>query len=385
MGQKWSAFKNTRAGIEGAQWFSKAKLKASRKIRELPVEPVQKTIFDLPTEIVLNIAEYLPPSSLVSFELFILENLPSAMHLTSIEKLKKMRKTQYSFSDIEDPLAKLDSICKKQGTPYPEYMPTSRTQLNLSERLELLRMLDRDGSIPSSQAVCSGCADTHAFSLFSVSSLAQPSSERRCLGSAGSMWICPHRILDCGQAQIPEEAQESHFCEGKGVAVLRRQLTSWRIMKATHNDPPLKDQVKEALRPLTAHICPHLRLNDSYVSSVYFEDCRMLPWSWVEPWLDCECPGCSLRPPQRTVFRGGKCKYCGTTFFFSISSPLFFSFSSPLGDRVLQVHILRNMKRNLGCTDNAWIAQVIDPAEFKEYESAWHATNVLCKGRLYQS
>ena len=206
----WSAFKNALARIENAHWFRKTKTDTSRTSQALLVKPVRKTFFNLPIEIVLDVAEYLPPSSLVSFELFIFENPPSVMHFTSNGILKTSQKARFGFDLLDHPLEKLDRICMKQGALQPESMSTSRSQLHLSERLELLCILDRDGSIPSSQTVCSGGVDTHAScsSLFSISSFAQTSSQRRCLGSAGSMWICPHRILDYDQAQIGKEPKD---------------------------------------------------------------------------------------------------------------------------------------------------------------------------------
>lgn len=362
MGQKWSGIKNTRACVENSQWFSKAKFKAFLTRRGLPVEPGQKTLFDLPAEIILGIAEHLPPSSLVSFDWFILENPPSVVQFASAGILKKSRKLEYSLSELMDPLAKLDFILKKQDALHTESKATSRTQLDLSERLVLLCMLDRDGRIPASQAVCSRCADTHALSKFAVSSLEQPSSKRCCLGSAGSMWICPDRILDFGQAQIPKEP------------VRTRYTAIWRILKATRTDPPSNEQVREALRPLTAHICPHLRLNDPDVSGSYFQ-CRILRWDVNSPRPDCQCSGCLLKP-ESDLTTEGRCPYCDTTFFFWIL------FVHDIQSLALTLVIKRRMTAYWSCTDEAWIAQMTDPADFEEYESAWHATKAICKGRF---
>ena len=92
--------------------------------------------------------------------------------------------------------------------------------LHHSERLELLYMLDRDNKIPKSKAVCSGCADTHNQSLFSLESLAQSSRERHCLGSAGRLWICPHWVFDHNLITTSARPHWSHTCGGKGWQVL---------------------------------------------------------------------------------------------------------------------------------------------------------------------
>ena len=65
-----------------------------------------------------------------------------------------------------------------------------------SERFKLLYMLDRGQKVPPSKAVCSCCADTHDRSLFPSESLAQSSQDRRCLGSAGPIWVCSHWTFD---------------------------------------------------------------------------------------------------------------------------------------------------------------------------------------------
>ena len=45
-------------------------------------------------------------------------------------------------------------------------LPNMAQNVHHTERLELLSMLERDGKVPPSKAVCTGCADTHDRSLF---------------------------------------------------------------------------------------------------------------------------------------------------------------------------------------------------------------------------
>lgn len=133
-------------------------------------------------------------------------------------------------------------------------------------------------------------------------------SHRSFRASAGFLWICSYWILDYCQAQAPKGVRESDCHDCDPVSVLPGYTTSWRIMKATHSNPPTNDQVKEALRPLSAPICPHLRLNDPYVSAWYLQGCRKLRWKWYQnsPNPDCRCSRCSLKPPP-TLFMKGEC------------------------------------------------------------------------------
>lgn len=359
-----------------AQRIGQAISKAFRTSREFSIKPVRKTLLDLPTEIILGVSAYLPPSSLVSFDLFMLETPPSALHLPSTSNWKTQRKAQLSDFMPAIPFLNLESICNKQNTHFSEAMSKSRTQLYLSERLKLLCMLDRDGRVPSSEAICSGCADTHDCSLFSVSSLAQPSAKRRCLGSAGFLWICPHQILDYGQAQTLREVDESHRCGSNPVHVLPGYTTSWPIIRVTRNGTPSNEEVREALRPLNAPICPHLRLNDAYVASIYSQDCQKLRsiWNRPDPTPTCRCLTCASKSPL-TLLPRGECKFCGTDIQFCIKPESY-------GAETLQLVIMRDIMRKIrgiqSCTDRAWINHVADPAGFEEYERAWQATNAEC-------
>ena len=375
MGRKWSVLKDTWTAIKDAQCFSKILSNAFRMSRAVSVAPVRKTIFDLPTEIMLEVKQYLPPSSLVSFDMYMLESEKSP-------SMKGLCEAQSSFCGPTIPLMMLDDICREQGTLSFRPTSTSRTPLHLSERSELLCMLERDGNIPSSKAVCSGCGDIHGASLFSTSSLAQPGRKRRCLRTAGSLWICPHWIVDHGQAQDPREAKCSRCCESNGVFVLSEGTTLWYIMEADQDKPPSNDQVKEALRPLTAHVCPHLRLNDPYVSDLYAQDCRKLRWDRNESFSasslpDCQCVECSLQLPWQKI-TDRECASCGTTFGFYFRPE-----DGPYQPKEsLVFYVMRNIGNVWVWRDRAWIAQLTDPADFEEYERAWQTTKAECERRM---
>lgn len=51
-----------------------------------------------------------------------------------------------------------------------------------SQRLSFLCMLERDGRLSRSRAICGVCKITHNVSLFSSSELRRRSHQRRCMG-----------------------------------------------------------------------------------------------------------------------------------------------------------------------------------------------------------
>lgn len=137
---------------------------------------------DCPIEIILIIAQYLPPSSLLSLS-YTCARFRSKMGVSIEHSLgKKEGFAQVPRNAVRDRLPKLKMLA---GGASRWESPTMEQNIYHSERLKLLCMLDRDQKVPPHKAVCSGCADTHDRSLFSSESLAQSSRDRRCLGSAG--------------------------------------------------------------------------------------------------------------------------------------------------------------------------------------------------------
>lgn len=306
--------------------FTSTISKALHSIREPEAENTPVTLPDLPTEIILDLAEYLPPSSHWSLS--------------------------YSCWKIHN----------KMGASVAHILGS-----------KLHCMLDRDRKNSPSKFFCNGCMDTHDSSLFSVSSLAQSSAKRRCLGIAGFMWICPHRIFSYSQAVSAREARETHDYGGNLVSIHWRWTTLRPIMRVTSNDAPSDEQVKEALRPLNASICPHLRFNNAYVASIYSQNCRKLRWKLKQenPTADCPCTTCSPQSPMA----GGRCSYCGTLLDFIIKP-------ERNGPETLRLVIMRDIEDVRSCTDHAWINQIADPADFEEYEKAWQATNEECDRKV---
>ena len=241
------------------------------------------------------------------------------------------------------------------------------------ERLELRSMLDRDGRIPSSKRFCSGCETAHDSSLFPISSLAQLSTERRCLGTAGRVWICPHQTVDYDQAANPEGAiGNSQNCETIIVSSIRSYWTIYRPVRFSYRisypivivrgeGVPSKKEVNEALSPLNAPMCPHLGLNDARVARSYLPDCQRLRCRLIDPspLPHCGCWICSSEPRFRKV-----CDFCDIDLHFNIRS------TAATGIEALYLIVGRRIRTGRSPTDPSWICQVADPADFEAYERA---------------
>ena len=115
------------------------------------------------------------------------------------------------------------------------------------------------------------------------------------------------------------------------------------------NCVPSNEEVKKALAPLNAPVCPHLRINDAFVANAYSQVCPTLRCSSAP---DCQCPTC-LTPTRA----GASCKFCKTWIFFLIKT-------EHSGLETLRLQIIRRFEKISGCTDRAWICNVADPADF---------------------
>lgn len=91
-------------------------------------------------------------------------------------------------------------------------LPKSDSTLTL--HLDLLNLFDRDGILSTDRVICSACANTHSKSLFSLEELDKLSGERRCLGTLGKFWICPHAALSQKQLSSPWHSRSYRSPEG---------------------------------------------------------------------------------------------------------------------------------------------------------------------------
>ena len=366
---------------------------------------------NFPTEIILTIAQYLPPSSLmslihscrtihnkmgVSIE-HLLGTKNQIAHLSGFSLGKTLPEMVCSADESSDFLINGQTLAPgvnegARGITWS--LPDVTENVYHSERLKLLYMLDRDQKIPPSKAVCTSCADTHDRSLFSTKTLAHPIYERSCLGSVGRVWICPHWMFDCNLVTTSAEPQGLHACGDKGVYVhmvysdiyhLTPNVRWPIIVLQGNNDAPSKKVVDDILGLMDIPVCKHLRYTDQFVSRLYSPDCKKLRWKKKGPFPYCQCSSCvwQLSQPHlggyvfgklkyRDIYTGSKCESCGTDVYFRIEA-------DENGQETLELNVRRNIRMFRGCTDRTWIEQVNDPSEFDELERKWYAaTNEIC-------
>ena len=347
---------------------------------ELPaVGPLQIGLPDICVDILLMVVAYLPPSSYMSLSYSCSSLRDKLSFSTECLLGERDRLAQLPRSALRSRLPGL--ILRpggRAGGYYQWCLPTIAQNVHHAERLNLLCMLDRDGKVPPSKAVCSGCADTHDRSLFSSESLAQSSSERRCLGSAGRIWVCPHWILDHNLVTTSSKLEGSHICGERWVTMvtLQHHFTTdteptilWPIAAFRGSDKaPSKKLIEDILARTDMRVFKHLHFSDKFVSDLYNPDCKKLECHEMAPY--CPCSMCWQQPQSATVaenldlVNGGKCESCGTILYFNVRK-------NRVGIKKLKLVIRRKITRFRGCTDPAWIEQVDDPREFEGLERKW--------------
>lgn len=218
-------------------------------------------------------------------------------------------------------------------------------------------------------------------SLFSPPSLERLSTERRCRGSVGRVWICPHQTVSYDQAANSKESREKYNCENNFVTLHSGRpsqnrsvnfgyYTFWPIVVIRGECVPSGEELKEALSPLNTPVCPHLRLNDARIAAFYLPGCQRLRCGLGErgPAPDCGCWLCSSESRFRTV-----CYFCGTQLVFYIKE------YADSGMETLNLVLRRSIQDVQSPTDHSWICQVADSADFEAYEKAGHATGAECR------
>ena len=338
-------------GLESTQSSFVETFSEARSTNRGPeAETVPMTLLTLSTELLLDVAHYLPPSSYMSLS-YTCRTIRNKMGVSIAHVLGD--KLPISQSSGSTPTVEIRNI-------------------RFLERMELRCMLGRDRKTFSSTAFCSGCQETHDCSLFSTHSLG---TTRRCLGSDGLLWVCPHRAFDYNET-TRSVARDVHQCGSNHMFMHDRFgstfYSRWSIMRVSANTAPSGEEVKEALRALDAPMCPHMRLNDAKVAAIYHPDYQKLRSNWPrsDPAADHRCFKCSSGPDFTVI-----CNFCGIRVLFCIVPHRY-------GPEALSLLTRRSVECMWGCADRAWIAQVTQPADLEEYERAWEATNAECWRRF---
>lgn len=332
------------------------------------VNSIRKSLQQMPTELLLLIAQSLPPSGLMSLT-YTCQRIKRNLNVSIRDILGPSQSVKDStFEEIRRKLEEL-----RRGMSLPNL--TGRTGLKGNaancdshsdpkrlERLELVYMLDRDGQIAPSKAVCSTCAAVHEVSLFSVDSLRLDPRNRQCVGSAGRIWICPHWHISHEEAHTM--VRDSHVCGSQKVFVGQLGLNDATIiLPVTHlvgGEVPSRRKVKKVLQPLDIYVCPHLRVKDKFILRHYSPDCSRLKSDSMfvgspQHCTDlCKCKAC--------LWGLCTCAACGTVICFSINTLI--------GGRSTLYITPRREIPNCNITDPKWISQVASPPEIAAFDRA---------------
>ena len=331
----------------------------------------------LPTELLLEIANSLSPSSIifltrtcrrihhdmgVSIEK-LLGGVPARRLLTRGHLIGTPR-TQPLIFESYDRSRDHGDVSSSIENPF-----IAESSVQRSERLIFLCMLEREHQIDPSRAACSSCVATHDVSLFSPDSLNHQSDKRECLGRAGRMWICPR--WQCSYDEVHYSTESRYHCGGATaaldptpfVAFIRGEpLVRWPLIDGLRRGRalPYTSQVTNALQLLTASVCPHIAVNDPFVLRHYSRECRRLKsGSPCTLMVSCTCKVCQLRDPD--------CSECGTSVYFDVVQDY------PGTTCTLGVCASRRKGTDVnGVTDPAWIKQLAFPPEFEALERAWN-------------
>ena len=199
----------------------------------------------------------------------------------------------------------------------PKACETGFAILMYHERMRFLAILERDNAIPEWGSICGVCSAVHETKWFSQDALLQGSKTRKCLGSTGQVWICPWTALDFNQIEpFNREYRRlcSKHCGHRGPITCSPLHTSWPLVHVEDRRLPSKRVVDSLLGQFDAHVCPHLRLKSSFVSSLYNQDCAQIGWKRAKKDSSstpkCKCFACTST--QAT------CPSCGTEIGFEI-------------------------------------------------------------------
>lgn len=244
------------------------------------------------------------------------------------------------------------------------------------ERLRLLCMLVRDRPV-AGKAICSGCVKIHHNTAFTIEELVKSPTKRQCFGRIGRLWVCPHKTLTYDdlkacQNRISNKGvdgfNENRFCwycrRAGGSSCCHER--NHRVTIETHchvmtGRPSVeRADVAVALKQLDISICPHLRLCNPFVSSLYDPSCgQVLGTACAKPY---RCYNCL----------GRKCPSCETEFFFFLFQ----------GTCASPPRLVLATKRFFGhfqdITDSQWTSQLVLPGDVSSLEMDWE----MCDARL---
>ena len=174
--QKSGSVKSFTAGVAGLLLtFARKPNECLRKCWPWKSVPSRPRFELLPPELILRIEQYL--------------SLSSALSLSYT--CKRFRQTMETRVEDLSYLVAMESFLE-----YPmEYPVESKKESAVSfQRLFFLCLLERDGRLSASKAICSECKTTHDVSRFSSTDLQKRSHQRRCMDDSRIPWALSPQI-----------------------------------------------------------------------------------------------------------------------------------------------------------------------------------------------
>ena len=336
-------------GVESSKSsFIEASPKALHVNQELETKNAPATLLILPTELIFAVAHYLPPSGYMSLS--------------------------YSCRTIRNKMGA--SIAHVLGDKVPMGRHSGTTlsiesrNIRYLERLDLQCMLERDRKMSSSKV------SSLFHSPWSIPVLSRFRREWRYSRNAGQLWICPHRQFTYYEATASRGVSDKHKCKSSPLFWNRRFgdsfISKFPIMRVPRDHVPSYEEVREALRPLDAPVCPHLRLNNVCEGTLYHQSC---PKKRLDPGgIDGTHCGYGLRSSLEEPWWKA-CNFCGAMIFLNFVK----DHQEP---KTLIALVVRSFQGTSGLNGRAWVAQVAQPADFEEYRRAWQATHAECMRKL---
>ena len=336
---------------------------------------------DFPTELILLIATHLSQIELLSWSYtcrFFCRTLDTS---TLLAKSKVCQGYLY--------------LLNYNGVHLPSSVKRPAIRPGIVQHLDILNLLDRDGFLSPTKAICRPCANTHDRSRFSSTALKLPNYMRQCLGLEGRLWVCPHVHLSY------EDVSQSPF------SFIRRFLPKSSCQECRVNvhigssrstvefpifiippgpQPRSNDLAAKLISKLKLHICPHARLGDAVLPDLTSSGkCKYMssrpagksttsrpggkPMTskprggskTSKPKLQsCNCSCCS------TFRTSGTCAICSSTIRFDIKT-------SPCGRRLLWVTIRRPYTTQGVCSQE-WHDQIHQFDSHESLTKAWNQT-----------
>ena len=341
--------------------------KPSRTDEPIPLElaissatiEIQNMSFSLlPRELILLVAECLPPLNLLALS-------------QTCNKLRMMIDVH-----IETVLLKtvaqiaVEQLPRTYWIPEEHYFigensvsdfdpgPKRALSEENSKRLEFLFMLERDGQLSGQRLVCTGCVQTHERSLFLSPTRQRQPTKRDCLGWQSRLQICPHQALSyrnvterppafmCGSRDCKRNYWSIEFAGGKFRLHMRRFLT---VENFLINRPDLIEVLESRCIPF----CPHTHSSDKdFLDRIYYRYYRS---NFTGVCAD--CPAYDQPARYRYDYVGHhSCDTCGTQITVSTGPQ---KLQCPWEIQIIVHKDLSHASTN--AADPQWIANVTMP------------------------